>query len=83
MRTTTSTVTFTRSFFLPGFDKPHAPGTYEVKTDEESLDASFAAWRRVATSILLVHGGSIESWRVEADGLAKALAEDAIGSTAS
>ena len=83
MRTTTSTVTFTRSFSLPGFDKPHAAGTYEVKTDEESLDASFAAWRRVATSILLVHGGSIQAWRVEPDDLAKALSEDATGGTAS
>ena len=77
MRTTTSTVVFNRPFSLPGFDGPHAPGTFELKTDEESLDASFGAWRRVATTLLLVDRGQIQAWRVEPQDLAAAIAKDA------
>jgi hypothetical protein len=66
LRTTTSSVTFARPFSLPGFNQPHAPGTFEVRTDEEALDLmSVAAWRRVATTILLVDLGRIEAWAVE------------------
>jgi hypothetical protein len=77
MRTTTSTVTFTRPFLLPGFDQPHAPGSFDVKTDEERLDTVVEAWRRVATTILLVGGGRIEAWRVDPWVLNAAIAADA------
>ena len=62
MRTTTSTIVFTRPFRLPGFDQAHAPGTFEVKTDEERLDTAFEGWHRVATTIRLVDRGRIQTW---------------------
>lgn len=64
---------------LPGFDRPHAPGTFEVRTDEESLDTSFDAWRRIATRILLVSGGSVQAWPVEPRDLDAAIAIDRAG----
>jgi hypothetical protein len=76
VRTVSSTVVFKRPFSLPGFDRPHAPGTFQVKTDEESLDASFGAWRRVATNVILIDRGQTQSWRVEPIELAAALARD-------
>ena len=47
------TVTFAAPFTLPGLDRPYPAGTYTVRTDDEQLDLSFAASRRVATVILL------------------------------
>jgi hypothetical protein len=76
VRTISSTVVFKRPFSLPGFDRPHAPGTFEVKTDEESLDASFGAWRRVATNVMLVDRGQTQAWRVEPRELADAIEKD-------
>jgi len=36
-------------FTLPGLDRTYPAGTYVVRTDEESLELSFAAFRRIAT----------------------------------
>lgn len=47
-----------------------------LKTDEESLDASFGAWRRVATNVILVDRGQTQAWRVEPRELAAAIAKD-------
>ncbi len=76
MRTTSASVTFARPFSLPGFDRPHAPGSFEVKTDEESLGTSVEAWHRVATRILLTDRGGMQSWPVEPNDLATALRQD-------
>ena len=54
VRTSRNAVTFTRPFSLRGIDELQPAGTYTVETDEELLPGvSFAAWRRVATLILL------------------------------
>ena len=57
MRTTKSTVTFTRPFSLTGFDGEQPAGSYSVETDEELLDGvSFPAYRRMATMMQLEAG---------------------------
>lgn len=76
MRTTTSTVVFTRPFHLPGFAHTHLPGAFEVKTDEEALDTFSEGWHRVATTIRLVDKGNVQVWPVEPADLDKALAAD-------
>lgn len=54
MRTTKTTVTFTRPFSLSGFDGMQPAGSYSVETDEELLDGmSFPAYRRMATMMQL------------------------------
>ena len=79
MRTTISTVVFRRPFRLSGFDQAHAPGTFEVKTDEERLDTAFEGWHRVATTIRLVDRGRIQTWPVEPSDLDRAIAADIAG----
>jgi len=76
MRTPISSVTFTRPFKLPGFDRSHAPGVFEVRTDEERLDTTVEAWLRKGTSILIVDGGLTQAWPVTPRDLEIALAAD-------
>jgi hypothetical protein len=54
LRTTTSTVRFSRPFVLAAVDDTQPAGTYTVETDEELLQAaSLSAYRRVSTLIRL------------------------------
>jgi hypothetical protein len=54
VRTSCTTVTFTRPFFLGGIDAEQPAGTYKIETDEEPLEGlSFLAYRRVSTTIFL------------------------------
>lgn len=54
MRTTQSTVRFSRPFVLTGVDDVQPAGTYVVETDEELLPlASISAYRRVSTLMRL------------------------------
>jgi hypothetical protein len=77
VRTTTTIATFTKPFSLPGFDKPHAPGSFEIRTDEERLDTMFEAWRRLGTRILLPNRWGVEAWSVDPQDLREALSLDA------
>ena len=53
-RTSHSTVTFTRPFFLSGIGEVQPAGSYRVETDEEEIPGlSFSAYRRVATMMIL------------------------------
>lgn len=62
IRTIDRIVTFQRSFDLGNGDGPYPPGEYLVQTDEEMIDQlSFAAWRRVATTIHLRRGGATQA----------------------
>ncbi len=76
MRTEISSVTFTRPFLLPGFDRAHAPGSFEVRTNHERLDATVEAWRRTDTSIMIVERGMTQAWPVDPRDLEKALLAD-------
>jgi hypothetical protein len=70
-------VVFAAPFTLPGLDRTYPAGTYYVSVDEEALDTSFAAFRRVGTRIALTRGPVIESWPVDPEDLDKALSNDA------
>jgi len=54
LRTIQKQVTFRRPFSLRGVDRVQPPGTYTVETEEELIESlSFAAYRRVATTMFL------------------------------
>lgn len=69
------TVTFHRSFQLPGMSEPHAHGTFEVLVQEEQLDVMWDA-RRSTMSILLSYPGYVESMPVTSDDLEEAIRKD-------
>jgi hypothetical protein len=77
IRTRSTTVTFDAPFTLPGLDRAYPAGRYRVDIDEEELDVSFAAFRRVATTIMLVFGGTTQAWPADPRDLDAALASDA------
>lgn len=76
IHTSSETVTFTAPFTLPGLDRSWPAGSYRIDTDMEQLDLSFAASRRVATTIRLTAGAVTEAWPVDPADLAAALAKD-------
>jgi len=76
-RTTRKTVTFTRPFVLSPIGAQPA-GSYEVATDEESIDGlSFLAFRRMATLIELRRAGTTEVFHINPVELDAALMQDA------
>lgn len=79
-RTSTHTVTFRSPFSLPGLDELWPAGDYVVTTDEEQLDTSFAAYRRVATTIALRKGAVTRHAAISPLDLAAALERDAAAS---
>jgi hypothetical protein len=53
-RSRRETITFKHSFRINGIERSLPPGDYEVITDEEMIEGlSFAAYRRVATMIVV------------------------------
>jgi hypothetical protein len=76
-RTTTKNVTFRRPFVLKGLDGIQAAGTYAVDTDEEMIEASFIAFRTIATLIRVERGGTIQVFAVDPVELNAALVLDA------
>jgi len=77
IHTSSQLVTFHLPFTLPGLDRSYPAGSYTVTTDDEQLDLSFSAFRRVATTIMLTSGAMTQGWLVTPTDLAAALAEDA------
>lgn len=71
------TVTFGSAFTLPGLERAYPAGSYVVHADDEQLDVSFPASRRVATTILLKEGPMTRAWLVKPADLDAALAADA------
>lgn len=80
--TRTTTVTFRAPFTLPGLDRDYPAGSYRVNIDEERLDVSFAATRRIATVIMLVSGAMTQAWLVDPVDLEAALVNDVAKPTA-
>lgn len=70
-----ATITFHSDFLLPGLDRPHPPGTFELRERREALDVSFDA-SIVTRTIMLTSGGRTEALDVKADDLATALELD-------
>jgi hypothetical protein len=75
-RTTTATVTFRSSFTLPGWDEAWPSGDYKVTTDEELLETSFPAYRRVSTTIALSRGAVTRYVEIDPIELASAIERD-------
>ena len=76
-RTTRKTVTFRRPFDLSGVGGVE-PGTYDVDTDEESIDSlSILAYRRVATFIQIHRNGDTQVFPIDPVELDTALMRDA------
>lgn len=76
IHTRSYTVTFAAPFTLPGLDRYYPAGSYAVQAEDEQLDLSFAASRRVATSIMLTAGAVTQKWPVTPADLEAALAAD-------
>ena len=74
--TRTYTVSFGSTFTLPGLERSYPAGSYTVHADDEQLDVSFGASRRIATTILLKEGPLTRAWLVKAADLDAALAAD-------
>jgi hypothetical protein len=63
IRSRREAITFKHPFRIRGIDRLLPAGTYEVITDEESIEGlSFAAFRRIATKIM-VRGATSASTR--------------------
>jgi hypothetical protein len=77
IQTRSTSVTFRSPFTLPGLDHTYPAGNYRVVTDDEQLDVSFAASRRIATTIMLTSGAMTQAWLVRQADLDAALANDA------
>ena len=77
-RTTTKIVAFKSAFQLPGWEVAWPAGSYEVITDQEQLDTSFAAFRRIETRIVLRHGAETRYVTVAPLDLEYALARDGL-----
>jgi hypothetical protein len=76
IRTTTKTITFKSAFQLPGWDASWPAGPYEVSTDEEQLETSFTAFRRVETRIQLRRGAETMHVTIAPQDLEDALTRD-------
>ncbi|MCR6636883.1 hypothetical protein [Devosia sp.] len=61
-------VTYRFPFKLPGMEEPHAPGTFEVRVEEEQFDVVWEA-RRPWLTILLPYLGRTEALPVTAGAL--------------
>ena len=82
MRSRRETITFKHPFRIKGIDRLLAAGAYEVVTDEEMIEGlSFAAFRRVATMIMVPaaapHTSSMEMISIGSIDLADARRIDA------
>lgn len=80
MRTTTTTVTFQRPFYLKGVDRLLPPASYRVVTDEELIEGlSFPAYRRISTAIFVPapSGSAVEMAAIDPADLQAAQDQDA------
>ena len=82
VRSRRETITFKHPFQIKGIDRLLSAGAYEVITDEEMIEGlSFAAFRRVATMILVPaaapHGSTTELVSISSIALSDAQRIDA------
>ena len=87
IRSRREVVTFKHPFRIRGIERELPAGAYEVITDEESIEGlSFAAFRRVATMIMVpaegMRGAAQQMLSIGSVDLADAQAADASASAA-
>jgi hypothetical protein len=75
IKTSVRRVTFDSPFLLPGMDKAHGPGEFDVQIVEEPLDVMWEGYHRTLT-IMLTSGAVTEAVAVTEAALDEALAED-------
>ena len=73
-------ITFAHPFRLPGMDKAHAPGTFDLAISRDELDVWWPAYRMTMT-LLLPAGAGIEAWTLTPTELAAALAADRVATS--
>ncbi len=78
IKTSVRRVAFQNTFLLPGMDKAHGPGEFDVQIVEEPLDVMWEGYHRTLT-IMLTSGAFTEAVAVTEAALDKALAEDSRG----
>ena len=81
IRTTQTSVTFTRPFVLSGLEGEQPAGNYDIETDEERREGlSFSSYRRVQTLIHLHpktgNPSLTQTMRIDPEELDKALQRD-------
>jgi hypothetical protein len=77
-RTTRKTVTFREPFLLSGVGTTQPPGTYDVDTDEETIESrSMIGYRRIATFIHVHRNGDTQVFSIDPVELEAALMRDA------
>lgn len=80
-RTQRDTVVFRHPFTLTSEPGSQPAGTYVIETEEEMVEGlSFAAWRRVSTTLTRQHSGAevvIQALSVDPRDLARARSADA------
>ncbi|MCO5733106.1 hypothetical protein [Rhizobium sp. SSA_523] len=74
-RTSFKKITFRNAFLLPGMEKPHAPGIFDLQVDEEPLDVMWEAYHRRLT-LMLTYGSRVEALSVTEAVLDEALLQD-------
>lgn len=74
-KTSVRRVAFRQAFMLPGMDKPHGPGEFDVQIVEEPLDVMWEGYHRTLT-IMLTSGAFTEALAVTEAALDEALAVD-------
>ncbi len=75
IKTVMKSVTFRKPFQLPGMDRPHAPGVFDLQVDEEPLDVMWEGYHRTLT-LMVTSGGMTEAIAVTETDLEAALASD-------
>jgi len=77
IRTTRKAMTFSAPFRLPEFEALLPAGTYVVETDEEPFEGNVhTGFRRVATTLRIRKGATIEHHQVAPQDLEAALQKD-------
>jgi hypothetical protein len=75
MKTSVRRVAFQNAFILPGMDKAHAPGEFDVHVAEEPLNVMWEGYYRTLT-IMVTSGALTEAIAVTEAALDEALASD-------
>lgn len=72
--------TFRHAFQLPGMDRPHAPGTFDLVIEKIALDLSWEAYKTACT-LMITDGATTSAYPVSLGDVETALEADAAQDT--